>query len=109
MSRGKKKKAGTAEGDDGLKVECPCCETMLLVDAATGVILREDRKKGPKKSFDDALSEERSRRQKSDELFGDALRSQRDRDSLLERKFEEAVKKAADEPDEKPPNPFDYD
>ena len=103
---GKKRDAGK-KGD--LEVVWPCCETRLLVDAATGVILREDRKKGPKKSFEAALDEEKARKAASDELFGKALKSQKDQQDLLERKFQEAMKKAAEEPDEKPPHPMDWD
>ena len=80
------------------------------MDAATGVVLREDRKKkGPSKSFDTALTEERARRAGTDEAFGKALQAEKDQQSLLDKKFDEALKKAAEDPDEKPPNPFDWD
>lgn len=106
-SKGGQKDATGKHAD--LEVVCPCCETRLLVEAKTGVILREDRKKGPKKSFDEALDEEKTRKAASDELFGKALKSQKDQQELLERKFQEAMKKAAEEPDEKPHNPMDWD
>ena len=110
VSRGKSTKKRDSAGPPGtVEVLCPCCETRLLVDAGTGVVLREDRKKGPRQSFDQALAVERTRRAQSDELFGKALQSERDQRELLDRKFEEAIKKAADEPDVKPPNPFDGD
>jgi hypothetical protein len=92
-----------------LEVLCPGCRTKLLVDAATGVVLQEDRPKKPKKSFENALEEERTRRESSDDLFGKALASERDRGALLDRKFEKALKKAAETPDEKPKNPMDWD
>jgi len=92
-----------------LEVLCPCCHTTLLVDAATGVVLQEDRPKKPKKSFENALEEERTRQETSDDLFGKALASERDRGALLDRKFEKALKKAAENPDEKPKNPMDWD
>jgi hypothetical protein len=103
MSDGKNKK--TVE----LEVDCPSCRTKLLVDAATGVVLREDRPKKPKKSFENALDEERTRKATSDDLFGKALSSERDRGALLDRKFEKALEKAAEEPDVKPKNPLDWD
>ena len=96
MARGKKKSAGDG-GGKRLEVVCPCCATELLVDAATGVVLREDRKKGPRQSFDDALAAERKRKKDSDALFGKALKSQRDSEKLLDAKFDEAMKKAAEE------------
>jgi hypothetical protein len=110
MSRKPKKgKSGKASNGKEVEVLCPCCETRLLVDTSTGVILREDRKKKPAKSFEGALGEEKARRAASDEVFGKALKSQKDQQDLLERKFQEAMKKAADEPDEKPPHPMDWD
>lgn len=93
-----------------LDVRCPCCSTRLLVDAGTGVVLREDRpKKAPAKSFEAALHEEQSRKAVADSLFGSALEAQKHEQDLLERKFEEAMKKAAQEPPGKPLGPFDQD
>ena len=103
MSRDDSKKSAE------LEIECPCCRTQLLVDAATGVVLREDRPRKPQKSFENALKEERSRREASDDLFGKALASERDRGALLDRKFEKALEKAAEEPDKKPKHPLDWD
>ena len=108
MGGRKKTKGGTGSSRD-LDITCPCCQTRLLVDAATGVVLREDRKKRPKKSFDEALAAEKARRLQRDDAFGKALTSQKNQQALLDRKFEEAIKKAGDEPDEKPPHPFDWD
>lgn len=92
-----------------MEVRCPCCETVLLVDRASGVILRQDRKKKPIGSLEAHLDQEKKRRQASDQAFGKALRLQKDQEALLDRKFEEALKKAADEPDERPVNPLDWD
>ena len=92
-----------------VEVVCPCCQTVLHVDAATGVVLREDRKKQPSKSFDKILEEDRTRREASDELFGKALASERHQQDLLQRKFEKALEKAGSEPDEKSRKPSDWD
>lgn len=92
-----------------VEVVCPCCQTRLLADAATGVVLREDRKKAPTRSFEKMLEEDRARRESSDDLFGKALASERNQKDLLQRKFEKALEKASEEPDKKPPNPFDLD
>jgi len=102
-----KDRLDSSEGE--IEVLCPCCRTKLLVDAATGVILQEERKKTPEKSFEGILEEDRARREASDELFGKALASERNQQDLLQRKFEKALKRAAREPDKKPKNPFDMD
>jgi len=113
MSAGNRKDAdpqGRIAGSMGeVEVVCPNCKTRLLADAATGVVLREDRKKEPARSFEKILEEDRARREASDELFGKALASERDQKDLLQRKFEKALEKAAAEPDTKPRNPFDMD
>ncbi len=102
-----------SEGDNKIKNElefvCPCCRTQLLVDTATGVVLREDRPKKPQKSFENALKEEKARQEAGDDLFGKALASERDRGALLDRKFDKALEKAAEDPDEKPKHPLDWD
>ena len=92
-----------------LDIVCPCCETRLSVDAETGVVLHEDRKKKPRPSFENALAEERQRQAESDDLFGKALASERNNRALLERKFEKALEKAAEEPDKKLKHPLDWD
>ncbi|MFQ5669221.1 MAG: hypothetical protein ACE5HD_01725 [Acidobacteriota bacterium] len=111
MSRKRRKASGSPRTSGGTTVEvrCPCCETVLLVDRASGVILRQDRKKKPIGSLEAHLDQEKKRRQASDQAFGKALRLQKDQEALLDRKFEEALKKAADEPDERPVNPLDWD
>jgi hypothetical protein len=113
MSMGNKKGTGHQDRVAGsmgeVEVVCPCCQTKLLADAATGVVLREDRKKKPTKSFEKMLEEDRARREASDDLFGKALASEGHQKDLLQRKFEKALEKAAAEPDKKPPNPFDLD
>lgn len=92
-----------------LDVVCPCCETRLSVDATTGVVLHEERRKKPRPSFDNALAAERQRQAESDDLFGKALASERNNRALLDRKFEKALKKAAKEPDKKLKHPLDGD
>src|SRR4029450_11109435 len=50
--------------DGRFEIVCPCCDTRLVVDAATGVILSEERpKKVPLKSFDQALTEVKGARE----------------------------------------------
>ena len=110
MGRSRKKAAGgDAPDQETVEVVCPCCQTRLLLEAGTGVILREDRQKEPGRTLGQALAAERTQKSQSDERFRKALKSQHDRERALDRKFEEAVKKAADDPEGKPPHPFDWD
>ncbi len=92
---------------DGIQVVCPCCQTKLTVDAASGEILSEERPRRTK-SFEEALSELRSSSRKREDAFAKAFERTRRLDEILEKKFKEAQKKT--EGDTAPPvNPLDLD
>jgi ABC-type enterochelin transport system substrate-binding protein len=92
-----------------VEVTCPCCDTRLVVDAATGEILSEERPTvDHEKSFDSALAEVRGGAKRRGEAFDKAFEKTKRLDDLLEKKFEEAKKKAAKDTG-KPTNPFDLD
>ena len=94
---------------DNLEVTCPCCETRLVVDSASGEILSEERPKvDHSKTFDSALDEVRGGAKRRGEAFSKAFEKTKRLDNLLDKKFEEAKKKAAKD-DSKPTNPFDLD
>ena len=98
--------------DEGkLEIQCPCCETRLVLDAATGAILSEDRpKKAPEKTFDQALSEVKGLREKADKDFTRHMERTKHEKDILAKKFEEAMKKAEKNKDEPPPpRPFEFD
>ena len=93
-----------------VRVCCPCCGDVLTVDAATGDVLAEERPQPkPTKSFDDALGEVRGGAARRQDMFEQAFERTRRLDDILEKKFEEARKKAAEDPDKKPTNPFDLE
>ncbi len=96
---------------DRFELVCPCCETRMVVDAATGAILSEERpKRAPEKSFDQALEEVRSAKDKADKDFTRAMEQTKVEKDLLAKKFEEALKKAEKNKDEPlPPRPFEFD
>ena len=101
----------THSSEGRFEIVCPCCDTRLVVDAATGVILSEDRpKKAPEKSFDQALEEVRGAKEKADKDFTRVMENTRREKDLLAKKFEEAMKKAEKNKDEPPPpRPFEFD
>ncbi len=96
---------------DSVKIVCPCCETKLTVDAASGEILAEERpRKDPTKTFETAMNQVRSGAQRREEAFSKAFDRTQKLDDLLNKKFEEARKKAAEEGDDSAPlNPMDLD
>jgi hypothetical protein len=93
-----------------LRVTCPCCGDVLTVDATTGDVLAEQRPI-PKstKSFDEALGDVRGGEARRQDIFEKAFDRTRRLDDILDKKFEEARKKAAEDPNKKPTNPFDLE
>lgn len=93
-----------------LTVLCPCCETKLIIDQATGALLSHERPKtGPSKSFEEAFSDEKRRRQEAEDRFTQAVKEQENRADLLDKKFKEALKRAEQDDSPLPPRPFELD
>ena len=91
-----------------VQVDCPCCGTKLVVDAATGTILSEERPKAdPTATFEQAMSHVKGGAARREDAFSKAFERTKNLDDLLEKKFEEARKRAEADPTSKPPHPFD--
>jgi uncharacterized Zn finger protein (UPF0148 family) len=92
-----------------LRIVCPCCDTLLVVDPATGAILLEERRQRREHaSLDEALGQVKSQKKEAEEKLARAMDEARHREEILEKKFEEARRKAATS-DEPPPRPFEGD
>jgi hypothetical protein len=96
-----------------LTLRCPDCNAHLVVDSATGEVLFHSKAKQPTgggKDFDRLLSDLDHQREQAEEIFSREMAALEDRDRLLADKFEEAMKRAAEDPEDKPPpRPFDLD
>jgi hypothetical protein len=92
---------------EALDVTCPCCQALLKVDPETGSVVWADKKKEPPRDFDDLVTRVKSQRSQLDEKFARSVQQTKHQSAILERKFEEAKKRAAADPDGRPPNPFD--
>ena len=92
---------------EALDVTCPCCGSLLKVDPETGTVVWLDKKKEPAKDFDDLVSRVHSQRSLLDEKFARSVQQTKNQREILDKKFEEARKRAALNPNERPPNPFD--
>ncbi len=94
-----------------LQVTCPCCGSLLTVDAALGQVVSHQPPPRPAKSRDlqDAahLLEEEARRR--DDLFRKSAEAEKAKSQLLDRKFEEALKKSKDQPLTPPLREIDLD
>jgi hypothetical protein len=92
-----------------IEVTCPCCQSKLTVDPQLAAVLSHTPPPRivPDVDISDAariLSDEARRRE---DKFRDSWEAERNKEDVLARKFEEALKKAKDQPVEKPLRDFD--
>jgi len=96
-----------------LTVQCPCCEAELVVDVATGAVLSHRVAKAAPaqgKSFESLLADLDASKSRADEVFTRELGAMRDRERLLDEKFQEALRRAEEDPDDRPPpRPWELD
>jgi hypothetical protein len=93
-----------------IDVQCPCCDSALVVDTNLGrVVAHVAPERGDKPELSEAariLEAEAARRES---LFRESVEAERSRDDVLSRHFEEALKQAHAEPVSKPTRDFDLD
>ncbi len=94
-----------------IEVLCPCCQAKLTIDPQLAVVLSHEPppKAAPDVDLDDParmLAEEARRRE---EKFRESWEAEKKKEDVLTRKFEEALKKAKDQPAEKPLRDFDLE
>ena len=71
-----------------IQVDCPCCKTKLVVDAATGTILSEERPKAdPTATFEQAMTDVKSGPARREDAFSKAFDRTKNLDDLLQKKF----------------------
>jgi GTP cyclohydrolase FolE2 len=89
---------------------CPCCQSMLVVDANLKRVVRHiEPVRGDRPELSNAqriLAEEAARREA---LFQQSVSAERTRGDALSKRFEEALRKANEEPITKPTRDFDLD
>ena len=96
--------------DNTLRLECPCCHATLNVDAALGVVLSHEAPvKPPSVDFDDTARLLREQAERVEEKFRLSVEAEKMKEDVLARKFAEGLKKAKDQPVEKPLRDFDLD
>ena len=91
-------------------IECPCCQAKLTVDPEMGAVLsHEASKRPPSVDLDDTARLLREHDARVEEKFRMSIESEKNKEDLLARKFAEGLKKAKDQPIEKPLRDFDLD
>jgi hypothetical protein len=92
---------------EAIDITCPCCGALLKVDPGTGSIVWAEKKKEPAKDFDELVTRVRSHKNVLDEKFARSVQQTKNQKEILDKKFEEARRRAAQNPNERPRNPFD--
>ena len=92
-----------------IEVICPCCQTRLKVDPQLGVVLSHERPPAPVHDVDisNAAGILAGEEQRREDKFRDSWVAEKNKEDVLARKFEEALKKAKEQPAEKPVRDFD--
>lgn len=93
------------------EVVCPCCRAKLTVDPTLAVVLSHE---APPRTAPDVDISESARilaeqAQRREDKFRESWEAERKKEDVLARKFEEGLKKAREQPAEKPLRDFDLE
>jgi hypothetical protein len=94
-----------------MEVTCPCCSARLTIDRALAVVLSHvaPAKGAPDVDISDAARILAEQAQRREDKFRESWDAERRKEDVLSRKFEEALKKAKEQPLEKPMRDFDLE
>jgi hypothetical protein len=94
-----------------VEVTCPCCKAKLTVDPQLAVVLSHvaPPRAVPDVDISDAARILQEQAQRREDKFRDSWEAEKKKEDVLTRKFEEALKKAKDQPVEKPLRDFDLE
>ena len=93
-------------------VTCPCCAAKLTVDPALKAVIHHElppKPAGPTKDLKAAMGALKEEAEKRRALFQHAAEAEKDKSKVLDKRFQEALKKAKDEPVERPTRDIDLD
>ncbi len=90
-----------------IRVQCTCCEAVLIVDRASGEVVFTEKSKKKTVSFEDALAKVKQDQDTAEDRFKEAFLKEKDRKKLVDQKFEEALKRKDEL--EMPIKPIDLD
>ena len=94
-----------------VEVTCPCCQAKLTIDPQLAVVLSHvvPPRAAPDVNISDAARILEEQAQRREEKFRESWEAEKKKEDVLSRKFEEALKKAKDQPVEKPLRDFDLE
>jgi hypothetical protein len=94
-----------------IEVACPCCQAKLTVDPQLAVVLSHvpPPKPPPSVDLDDTARLLREQAERVEAKFRESVEAEKNKEEVLARKFAESLKKAKDQPVEKPVRDLDLD
>jgi hypothetical protein len=100
------KKAATA-----IEVTCPCCQAKLKVDPQLAAVLAHEPppRAAPDVDLDDTARMLAEQERKREEKYRASIEAEKKKEELFDRLFEENLKKAKEQPAEKPLRDIDLD
>lgn len=91
----------SGDDKDGVfRLVCPCCQTVLWVDAAGRSIARTEKGERKKSSLDDLLDKEKKRKEESDRKFEVTAELTKKKHDLAEELFQKALATAGEGDDD---------
>jgi hypothetical protein len=94
-----------------IEVVCPCCQSTLVIDVQLATVLSHTPppRAAPDVDISDATRILAEQAQRREDKFRASWEAENKKEDVLARKFEEALKKAHEQPTEKPLRDFDLE
>lgn len=94
-----------------IRVVCPCCDSTLTIDLLMAAVLDHKLPVKPQviEHLKDAVQRVKEEASRRDEKYQQMAEAEKNKGKLLDRKFQELLKKAQEEPIEKPLKDIDLD
>jgi hypothetical protein len=94
-----------------IEVTCPCCQAKLKVDPQLAAVLSHEAlpKAAPDVDLDDTARMLAEQERKREEKYKQSIEHEKKKEELFDRLFEENLKKAKEQPTEKPIRDIDLD
>ena len=97
------------ESDSVFEIECECCGAKIHVDPKTRSVFFTEKEGHQARSFQEVVKDVTSAPERAQKKFDKSLQEEKEREARLDSLFEEGLKKAAENPDEKPPSIWDLE
>lgn len=100
-----------AKKSASVEVVCPCCQSKLVIDAQLATVLSHTppTKAAPDVDISDATRILADQARRREDKFRESWEAENKKEDVLARKFEEALKKAHEQPNERPLRDFDLE